>query len=57
VRFENRHDGIVFGHNNISFVFGFIAGDKLSCGLAVCHGVFTPLFTATKTGIFQSGNL
>jgi len=29
----------------------------LGCGLAVSYGVFTPLFTAAKTGIFQSGYL
>jgi hypothetical protein len=28
--------------------FGFIAGDTLDCGLAVCYKVFTPLFAAVK---------
>jgi hypothetical protein len=33
----------------LSFYFiGFMAGDILSCGLAVRHGVFAPLFTAAK---------
>ena len=53
VRLEDRDDGIVFGHDVGGI--GYVAGDKLGCGLVGCYGVFTPLFTTPATDIFQSG--
>jgi hypothetical protein len=50
VGFENRHDGIVLGHNvcSFNFLFCFIADDILGRRLGQCYGVLTPLFASAK---------
>jgi hypothetical protein len=50
VGFENRHDGIVLGHNvcSFNFLFCFIADEILGRRLAHCYKVLTPLFASAK---------